>query len=89
MAITLSNLPAVALSLVMAAAIFVAAFLVTDGLDDDLAANSFAANATDKIDEGMYNLTEYIPTVGTILGVSLILGVVIAGFYFGRNQGWM
>jgi hypothetical protein len=89
MAFTLEQIPSVVMTLVLAAAIFVAGFLVTDGLDDDLAANSYAANATDAIDEGMYNVTEYIPTLGTIIGVALILGVVIAGFYFGRTRGWM
>ena len=57
MAFTLEQIPSVVMTLVLAAAIFVAGFLVTDGLDDDLAANSYAANATDAIDEGMYNVT--------------------------------
>ena len=89
MGFTLEQVPAVIMALVLAAAIFVAGFLVVDGLDDDLTANSYAANATANIAEGMDNVSSYMPVIGTIIGVALILGVVIAGFYYGRTKGWL
>ena len=115
MAVTLEQVPQIVMTLVLAAAVFVAGFLVVAGLEDSvgendctgywnedtnacqvsasnttsLSANGYAVNGTGQLQEGMYNITEYIPTLGTIIGVALILGVVIAGFYFGRGRGWL
>lgn len=89
MGFSLEQVPAVIMAMVLAAAIFVAGFLVIDGLDDDLTANSYAANATANVAESLDNVSGYLPVVGTIIGVALILGVVIAGFYFGRSRGWL
>lgn len=83
--VSLGEVPGVAITLVLVAAIFVAGFLVTDGLDDGLTANSFAANATDEIDEGMYNVVEYAPTWGTLIGVGVLLAIVLGAFYLGRK----
>ena len=115
MAVTLEQVPSIVITLILAAAIFVAGFLVVSGLEDGvgssdcagywnedtnacqvsasnttvLSSNGYAVNSTGQLQEGMYNITEYIPTLGTIIGVALILGVVIAGFYFGRGRGWL
>lgn len=83
--VALADVPAVAITLVLVAAIFVAGFLVTDGLDDSLTANSYAANATDELDEGMYNVVEYAPTWGTLIGVGVLLAIVLGAFYVGRK----
>lgn len=60
--VSLGRVPSVALTLVLIAAIFVGGFLVLDGLDDDLAANSYGANATAALNEGMDNIVQYAPT---------------------------
>jgi hypothetical protein len=87
--ITLGNLPTIALSFILAAAFFVAGFLILDGLSADLTAGSYAANSTAAIEVGMYNITSYIPTVGTLVGVGLLLAVIVGAFVLGRNRGWM
>ena len=84
----LGELPNVAMALIFIAVIFVAGFLVLDGLDDDLTANSYAANASADISEGMGTITEYAPTWGTIIGVAVLLAIVIGGFSFGKNKGY-
>ena len=84
----LGDLPNTALLLVFVAVIFVAGFLVLDGLDDDLTADSYAANASANIQEGMDNVTNYAATWGTIIGVAVLLAIVIGGFAFGRGRGY-
>ena len=84
--VNLNAVPGIALTMVLVAAIFVGGFLVLDGLDDDLTANSAAANATTDITSAMENITDYAPTWGTIIGVAVLLGIVIAGFAFGRSR---
>lgn len=85
----LGDLPNTVLTLVFVAVIFVAGFLVLSGLDADLTANSYAANASSAIQEGMDNVTDYAGTWGTIIGVAVLLAIVIGGFAFGRGRGWV
>ena len=87
----LSDVPGIALTMVLIAAIFVAGFLVIDGLDDNLSANSYAANSTAKLNEGMFNVVDYAPQWGTLIGVAVLLAIVIGGFMgvtYGRQKGW-
>lgn len=84
----LGDLPSTAILLVFVAVVFVAGFLVLEGLDTDLTPNSYAANASNNLQEGMDNVTNYASTWGTIIGVAVLLGIVIGGFAFGRNQGY-
>lgn len=87
--ITLGGLPSIAIGLVVVAAVFVGGFLALDALDNDLTANSFAANATEKVTEGMFNVTAFLPTTGTMIGIGLLLGVILVGFaIYGRNKGY-
>lgn len=84
----LGDLPNTAILFVFVAVIFVAGFLVLDGLDTDLTANSYGANASANVQEGMDNITSYAPTWGTIVGVAVLLAIVIGGFGYGRNKGY-
>lgn len=84
----LGDLPNTAILLVFVAVVFVAGFLVLDGLDADLTANSYGANASANIQAGMDNVTSYASTWGTIIGVAVLLGIVIGGFAFGRDRGY-
>ena len=82
----LSDLPTIAITFTLVAALFVAGFLVVDGLGDsttDAAATSAVLNVT----EGMSNIVEYAPIWGTIVGVAVLLAIVIGGFAFGRKKG--
>lgn len=89
--IGLGSLPTIAITLVVVAAVFVAGFLALDGLSESTTAGSYAANSTAAIEEGMYNVTNFLPTVGTLIGVGLLLGVILLafmGFQQGRQRGW-
>jgi hypothetical protein len=89
--IGLGSLPTIAITLVVVAAVFLAGFLAIDGLKESTTAGSYAANSTAAIEEGMYNVTNFLPTVGTLIGVGLLLGVILLafmGFQQGRQRGW-
>ena len=82
----MAELPQIAITFVLVAALFVAGFLVVGGLGDsttDVDATSAVANVT----TGMLNVVTYAPIWGTIIGVAVLLGIVIAGFAFGRSRG--
>lgn len=83
----LGDLPTTTLVLVFAAVVFVAGFLVLAGLDSDLTANSYAKNASTKIQSGMDNITDYASTWGTIIGVAVLLAIVLGGFAFYNRRG--
>ena len=85
----LGDVPTTALTFVFVAVIIVAGFLVLTGLDTDLAANSYAANASSKMQAGLDNITDYASTWGTIVGVAVLLAIVVGGFAFGRGKGWI
>jgi len=59
--------------------------IALDAFQDDLTANSYAANITENGLSGVDNATSYIPTIGTLLGVGALVGVVIGAFYFMRK----
>jgi len=88
--IGLGSLPTIAITLVVVAAVFVAGFLAIDGLSESSEPGTYAANSTAAIEEGMYNITNFLPTVGTLIGVGLLLGVILLafmGFQAGRQRG--
>ena len=82
----ISELPGLAITFVLVAALFVAGFLVVGGLGDSTD-DASAASAVANVSEGMLNIVSYAPIWGTIVGVAVLLGIVIGGFSFGRNQG--
>lgn len=84
--LALSDLQNIALVLVVVAGVFVGGFLALDSLSATLTANSYAANSTGAIEEAMYNITSLLPTTGTIIGVAVFLGILIAGFAFARSR---
>ena len=77
----LSDLPTIAITFTLVAALFVAGFLVVDGLGDsttDAAATSAVLNVT----EGMSNIVEYAP----IWYVPREIGLVRASPYWGEPE---
>jgi TRAP-type C4-dicarboxylate transport system permease small subunit len=59
--------------------------LALDAFNDDLTADSEADNVTDNGLAGLLNVTDQLPTIGTIVGVAVLIGIVIAAFRFARN----
>ena len=50
---------------------------VNEDVSSGFEAGSFAANISDKGDEALFNTSSQLPNVGTLLGVTVILGLVI------------
>ena len=51
--------------------------------------NTWAANATKKMSEGIFNIFSQVPNVGKLAGVSLIIGVMAllgVGGYYGYKK---
>lgn len=85
---TVGNLPNLALTLLFVAAIFVGGYLVLAGLGDastDASVGTAVGNMTASFD----NIITYAPTWGTIIGVSILIGIVVFGFAFARNRGYL
>ena len=86
--ISLGALPGIAITLVIVAAVFLGGFLAVDALSDSVETNSSAANATEDVETTMSNVTGFLPIVGTLIGVGLLLGVIGLAFAFGRDRGF-
>lgn len=84
----IGDLPNLAILLATTAAVFVAGFLVLAGLGDSTT-NTAADNAVANLTAGMTNITTYAPTWGVIIGVAVLLGIVLYGFGFARNKGYI
>lgn len=91
---SLDAIPRVLMVMLLVAVIGVATFLALDGLDDNLTANSEAANATAKITTGVGNIFDLAPTWGTLIGVGALLAIVAGfvvlgayGYSYGKQRG--
>ena len=83
-AIGLGDVPGLMLSLVFIVTIGVAIYLVLAGLASsttDTNADGSVGNFTTT----MNNIISFAPTWGTVLGVAVLIGIVIAAFAFGRK----
>jgi len=47
--------------------------------------NSTAYNITNNGLEGIYNSTSFLSTIGTIIGVMVLVGIVVTAFAFGQQ----
>jgi len=82
----LNQLPAAIITLVLVAMIGAAGALALDEFNNDLTADSFADNATDNGLSGIDNVTSFLDTIGTIIAVAALIGIVIGAFaFFGRR----
>ena len=45
--------------------------------------------ATENITLGMLNVTSYMPVIGVIVGVAILLGLVLAGFGLAKGRGML
>lgn len=83
----LADIPNVVLLIVLAAMIAGAGLLALSGFQssDSLTAGSVAYNATADAVTGVSEVTGQFPTIGIIIGVVIIIGIVVAGFSFKRR----
>ena len=90
--VSMSELPTLAITFVLVAALFVAGFLVVAGLNESITDSNASTTTTGEaivgnVSEGMSNVVSYAPVWGTIIGVAVLLSIVIGGFAFSRNKG--
>lgn len=76
----INDSPAWILSLVIAGMIAGAGLIALVAFQDSTTAGDLAYEGIGNATDGISNLTEQLPTVGTIMGVGLILGVVVSAF---------
>lgn len=86
-AVTLGRAPNLILLLGLTAMIAGATALATSSFQSTLTANTAEYNATTNGLTGILNFTTQMPTVGTVLGVALIIVAVVGAFaFFLRGQ---
>ena len=62
-----------------------AAAIALSDFRDDLDANSAERNITVEGLDGISNTTSYLGTIGTIIGVAVLIGIVVLAFTFVRR----
>ena len=92
--LSFDTLPTMILTFVVVGALSLAGFVtwqaLSDAYPDDDANASTANNAQMFLGNvsGLFtNIGAQLPTIGTIIGVGLLIGIVIAAFVFGRGRG--
>jgi len=69
----------------LAALIAGASALALSDFSAGLTADSAAQNVTTNGLNGLLNLSAQLPTIGTIVGVAVLIGIVISAFAFARQ----
>lgn len=94
--VSLEELPALVMVLVLTGVIFVAGFIVLGDLGDSSMIDDGCATtmsngeaAIGNISSGMTSIVEYAPTWGVIIGVAVLLGVVVGAFVYARGAGYL
>lgn len=82
---SLDNLRAGVMALVFIAVLAAAGAIALDAFNDDLTAESHADNVTDEGLLGISNATDFLSTIGTLLGVAALVAVVVGAFYVIRR----
>jgi len=83
--VALNEVPGVVMTLVLIGLILGAGALALSKFSDTLTAGSAAKYAVDNATAGIGNLSTQLPTVGTIIGVAIIIVVVLAAFAWGMG----
>jgi|TARA_R100000093_G_C1923445_1_gene66393 hypothetical protein len=78
----LTDLPNVALLVVVGAVVIGIGATVTSELSADLTTNSTAQSAVDNGTEALANIGKKMPLIGTIVALAIILGVVFSALMF-------
>ena len=98
MAFKLENAPVIAITLLVAGVLLVSFFLAMGGIRTTLVTGAAGCNATNTTGCGAAydavgnftasgtNVVTYMPTIGTLTGVALLIGVVFVGFLYLRNK---
>ena len=79
---SLENLKQGVMALVFIAVLAAAGAIALDSFDEQLTENTAADNITESGTLGILNATDFFSTIGTLLGVSALIAVVVGAFYF-------
>lgn len=86
--VSIGDMPGLFMGIVLALAVGIAGFLIITGLSSSTT-NTDATNAAANATAALSNVFDYLPTVGIVVGVAILLGVVIVGFGMARNRGYI
>lgn len=84
--VQLNELPSIAIILVVAVLVIGAGALALDAFSSSVTTDSYAYNVTENGLLGLDNTTAQFPTIGTIIGVVILIGLVVAGFQYFRTK---
>lgn len=80
------EIPKLALVVGISGFMLAAIALGLTAFNDTLTANSYAANITTDMLTTLDNITTQLPTVGTIIGIAILVGVVVGGFVYAGGR---
>jgi len=84
--VALNEVPNVVMLLVISGMVLGAGILALSQFSATLGVNTTEKATVGNATLGLGNLAGQLPTVGTIIGVAIILVVVLAAFSYGRGQ---
>lgn len=86
--VSLGDMPALFMGIILSLAVGIAGFLIITGLADSTT-NTDATNAANNATAALSNTFDYLPTVGIVVGVAILLGIVIVGFGMAQRNGYL
>ncbi len=81
----LGDLPVVAVAVVVGMLVLSFGALVIGDVQDDQTANSAEANVSGKGLTTLLNISNLIPTAGTVIGAAIIIGILLTAFRFANR----
>ena len=82
----IGELPAWILAVTLAVVYLLVGAILTEELGADYASGSGARNVTDNAQQFYQNVSEWWDTIGTFVGIGLILAIVGTAFYVGYSK---
>lgn len=77
----LGALPGVAVTFVVVGIVFAIGFTILNNQQSTFTANSYAYNATQQAQNGMSQITSYLPTIGLVVAAVVVIGLVVGLLY--------
>ena len=85
--VTIGEAPSVILAFGLMILIAGAVAIALNSFKGTTTTNSYAYNITGQGESGLKNFSDQLPTIGTIIGVSLIIVVVVGAFAYVSIRG--
>ncbi len=83
--VNLTDLRDIVVLIALISLVAAATAIALDDFNDDLTTDSTADNVTRNGLRGVDNATSFLDTTGTIAGVAVLIGIVLAAFTVGRR----